>query len=197
MNFNNIKNNDKIKNLIFILLGIFIFASSYMITYFYNSRKIQQTNMKVTEKKGELVLAENMDVIFTRRTLDDHVVVDYKTTIGEMVKNDEIKGENMDELISAVEKDGYELVSSTSGEIIFLNDMGILEAGKYYIGEKDGYIAIFKAGEDGRQFIEKPEDVSTKKIEDLPEVDRIKISNFEKKYDTREECEENITNYIS
>ncbi len=66
--------------------------------------------MKVTEKKGELVLAENMDVIFTRRTLDDHVVVDYKTTIGEMVKNDEIKGENMDELISAVEKDGYELV---------------------------------------------------------------------------------------
>ncbi len=129
MNFNNIKNNDKIKNLIFILLGIFIFASSYMITYFYNSRKIQQTNMKVTEKKGELVLAENMDVIFTRRTLDDHVVVDYKTTIGEMVKNDEIKGENMDELISAVEKDGYELVSSTSGEIIFLNDMGILEVG--------------------------------------------------------------------
>lgn len=197
MNFNNIKNNDKIKNLIFILLGIFIFASSYMITYFYNSRKIQQTNMKVTEKKGELVLAENMDVIFTRRTLDDHVVVDYKTTIGEMVKNDEIKGENMDELISAVEKDGYELVSSTSGEIIFLNDMGILEAGKYYIGEKDGYIAIFKAGEDGRAFIEKPEDVSTKKIEDLPEVDRSKISNFEKKYDTREECEENITNYIS
>ena len=182
MNFNNIKNNDKIKNLIFILLGIFIFASSYMITYFYNSRKIQQTNM---------------DVIFTRRTLDDHVVVDYKTTIGEMVKNDEIKGENMDELISAVEKDGYELVSSTSGEIIFLNDMGILEAGKYYIGEKDGYIAIFKAGEDGRPFIEKPEDVSTKKIEDLPEVDRSKISNFEKKYDTREECEENITNYIS
>ena len=178
MNFNNIKNNDKIKNLIFILLGIFIFASSYMITYFYNSRKIQQTNMKVTEKKGELLLAENMDVIFTRRTLDDHVVVDYKTTIGEMVKNDEIKGENMDELISAVEK-------------------GILEAGKYYIGEKDGYIAMFKAGEDGRPFIEKPEDVSTKKIEDLPEVDRSKISNFEKKYDTREECEENITNYIS
>ena len=85
----------------------------------------------------------------------------------------------------------------TSGEIIFLNDMGILEAGKYYIGEKDGYIAIFKAGEDGRPFIEKPEDVSTKKIEDLPEVDRSKISNFEKKYDTREECEENITNYIS
>ena len=153
--------------------------------------------MKVTEKKGELLLAENMDVIFTRRTLDDHVVVDYKTTIGEMVKNDEIKGENMDELISAVEKDGYELVSSTSGEIIFLNDMGILEAGKYYIGEKDGYIAMFKAGEDGRPFIEKPEDVSTKKIEDLPEVDRSKISNFEKKYDTREECEENITNYIS
>ena len=53
--------------------------------------------MKVTEKKGEILLAENMDVIFTRRTLDDHVVVDYKTTIGEMVKNDEIKGENMDE----------------------------------------------------------------------------------------------------
>ena len=89
------------------------------------------------------------------------------------------------------------LYEPTSGEIIFLNDMGILEAGKYYIGEKDGYIAIFKAGEDGRPFIEKPEDVSTKKIEDLPEVDRSKISNFEKKYDTREECEENITNYIS
>ncbi len=32
--------------------------------------------------------------------------------------------------------------------------MGILEAGKYYIGKKDGYIAIFKAGEDGRPFIE-------------------------------------------
>lgn len=197
MNFNNIKNNKKVKNLIFILLGIFIFSSSYMISYFYNNKKIQQTNMKITEKKDGVVLAENMDVIFTRRTLDDHVVVDYKTTIGDMVKNEEIKGENIDELISFVEKDGYELVSSNSNEIIFLNDMGILEAGKYYIGEKDGYIAMFKAGEDGRPIIENPEDVSTKKIDDLPEVDREKISNFEKKYDTREECEEEITNYIS
>lgn len=197
MNFNNIKNNKKVKNLIFILLGIFIFSSSYMISYFYNNKKIQQTNMKITEKKDGVVLAENMDVIFTRRTLDDHVVVDYKTTIGDMVKNEEIKGENIDELISFVEKDGYELVSSNSNEIIFLNDMGILEAGKYYIGEKDGYIAMFKAGEDGRPIIENSEDVSTKRIDDLPEVDREKISNFEKKYDTREECEEEITNYIS
>lgn len=197
MNFNNIKNNNKMKNLIFILLGIFVFSSSYMIAYFYNNKKVQQTNMKITEKKDGEVLAADMDVIFTRRTLDDHVVVDYKTTVGEMVKNEELREQNIEELVSVVEKDGYELISSNSEEIVFLNDMGVLESGKYYIGEKEGYIAIFKAGEDGRPFIENPEDVSTKKIDDLPEVDREKISNFEKKYDTREECEEEVTNYIS
>ena len=167
-----------------------------MLTYFYNNNKIQQTNSKVIEKK-ENPIGENLNVVFTRRTLDDHVVVDYRTTFLEMAKNENLEGKTIEEFISSVEKEGYELVSSNEEEIVFLTDMGILEKNKYYIGEKDGYIAIFKTGEDGRAFIEKPEDVSTKKIEDLPEVDRNKIKNFEKKYDTREECEENITNYIS
>lgn len=196
MNFDKIKNNKNIKTLVLILLGIFIFVGSYMLTYFYNNNKIQQTNSKVIEKK-ENPIGENLNVVFTRRTLDDHVVVDYRTTFLEMAKNENLEGKTIEEFISSVEKEGYELVSSNEEEIVFLTDMGILEKNKYYIGEKDGYIAIFKTGEDGRAFIEKPEDVSTKKIEDLPEVDRNKIKNFEKKYDTREECEENITNYIS
>ncbi|MGG5462569.1 hypothetical protein [Clostridium sp. B9] len=197
MNLNNIKNNKNIKNLVFILLGILVFSGSYMLAYNYNLKKIQETNGKLVDNSEEYDDIASVEVLFTRRTLDDHVVVDYKTTIGEMVKKEEVSESEVEELVAALSQDGYELISSEDGEMVFLNNMGTLEAGKYYIGEKDGYIAMFKAGEDGRPTIEKPEDVSTKRIDDLPEVDREKISNFEKKYDTREECEEHMTNYIS
>lgn len=197
MNFNNIKNNKGIKTIAFILLGIFVFSTGYFLSYNYNLKKVQEVNGSSIKKEANNIKNPNTTVLFARRTLDDAVVIDYKTTIGEITKKEGITDDEVEAMVEEMALEGYELVSSENGEMVFLNDMNILEAGKYYIGEKDGYIAMFKADSKGVPTIEKPEDVSTKKIEDLPEVDRDKIINFEKKYDTREECEEHMTNYIS
>lgn len=197
MNFNSVKNNKNIKTIAFILLGILVFSVGYFLSYNYNLKKVQEVNGRVVEKETKGKDNSDIDVLFTRRTLDDILVVDYKTTVGEITKKEELTDAEVGKMVEEISLEGYELVSSENGEMVFLNDMNILEAGKYYIGEKDGYIAMFKANEDGAPTIEKPEDVSTKRIDDLPEVDREKISSFEKKYDTREECEEHMTNYIS
>lgn len=197
MNFDSVKNNKNIKTIAFILLGILVFSLGYFLSYNYNLKKVQEANSRVVKKETKGKYSSDIDVLFTRRTLDDILVVDYKTTVGEITKKEEVTDVEVEKMVEEISLEGYELVSSENGEMVFLNDMNILEAGKYYIGEKDGYIAMFKADENGAPTIEKPEDVSTKRIDDLPEVDREKISSFEKKYDTREECEEHMTNYIS
>ena len=197
MNFNNIKNNNLIKKIAFIILGIFVFSTGYFLSYNYNLKKVREVNSNSIRKETNNVVNSNTTVLFARRNLDDSVVIDYKTTIGDITKKESLTDAELESIVEEMALEGYELVSSENGEIVFLNDMNILEAGKYYIGEKDGYIAMFKTDSKGVPIIEKPEDVSTKKIDDLPEVDREKIINFEKKYDTREECEEHMTNYTS
>ena len=70
---------------------------------------------------------------------------------------------------------------------------------KYYIGEKDGFLAIYKTDKDGTLLIENSEDVysDNKKVDNLREIDKNKIKNFEFEYDSKEDAEESLSEFLS
>ena len=74
-----------------------------------------------------------------------------------------------------------------------------IKPNKYYIGEKDGFLAIYKTDNDGTLLIENSEDVysNNKKVDNLRESDKNKIKNFEFEYDTKEDAEEGLSEFLS
>ena len=70
---------------------------------------------------------------------------------------------------------------------------------KYYLGEKDGYFAIYKSDENGKVFIEDESDVyrSSKMVNTIPKDDQEAIKSFKFGYDTKDEAKEILSGYIS
>ncbi|MPQ43026.1 hypothetical protein [Clostridium tarantellae] len=202
MNWNKIKNNKVITIMIVTVLSLVVFSASYFTSFIYNSYNTEDTSsvMNETKNKEETSLKDDVNIVFTRKTPDKNVFVDYKTTIGDYKKQihlDEVTVEGLEEILK---EKGYEKVAWNGQEIIFSRNQEIstsLEPNKYYIGEKDGCIAMFKSDENGIAIIEKTEDITFINIETLPDRDREAIKNFNKKFDTREQCEEELSAYTS
>ena len=81
--------------------------------------------------------------------------------------------------------------------MIFERAVGTLEPNKYYIGDKDGYIAIYKSDVNGIPVIENEDDITQREVSILMEIDQNMIRNYEMVFDTKEECEEALSNFIS
>ena len=75
----------------------------------------------------------------------------------------------------------------------------VLQPNKYYLGEKDGYFAIYKTDDSGNLTIEESEDVYTnnRPISFLHGDDLEAIKNFKYSYDTKEEAIEKLSAFIS
>ena len=82
-------------------------------------------------------------------------------------------------------------------QMIFERAVGTLEPNKYYIGDKDGYIAIYKSDVNGIPVIENEDDITQREVSLLMEIDQNMIRNYEMVFDTKEECEEALSNFIS
>lgn len=177
---NNNKNN-------FIILGIIgisivIFLSAYMITYKVISFK-NDTNF-VNRNSYESISKNN-----TR----DLVVVSQNDD-GEFMEKNRMKLELMD--INKIFTDVYPLGKY---EIIDFNDKSIVLKEKdennfnpnmYYIGEKNGYITVFKSDNNGKLFIENEKvDISSKKVDSLPVSDRNLVLNYQLSSDNRDEMQ--------
>lgn len=200
MNFRELKGNKKLIIVIYIALLITVFASSYMVSYVYNTLEVRKTNTSANEESSEKEVSKLNDtasIVLTRVTLNDKISIDYKGSIADLKKNIGNKEMTSEELEEYLQKSGYILTLNNNDELVFEKVEGKLEPNKYYIGSKDGYIAIYKSDENGIVKIEKDEDVTTKKVDDLPERDRETINNFERKFENKEDCEEELTNFIS
>ena len=106
----------------------------------------------------------------------------------------------INKLCSALKEIGYELEDAGESELTFKREASkSVNPNKYYIGEKEGYLAIYKSDDNGNLFIEKDSDVykDHKKVEMLPEDDKTKISNFDLEYDTKEDAEEDLSEFLS
>lgn len=177
---NNNKNN-------FIILGIIgisivIFLSAYMITY------------KVISFKNDInfVNRNSYESISKNNTRD--LVIVSQNDDGEFMEKNRMKLELMD--INKIFTDVYPLGKY---EIIDFNDKSIVLKEKdennfnpnmYYIGEKNGYITVFKSDNNGKLFIENEKvDISSKKVDSLPVSDRNLVLNYQLSSDNRDEMQ--------
>lgn len=199
-------NEDKyINKKLAIISGIIVFAivGCFFATYFITDRL---TNPKYVNNNAE----EEKTVYNNTKALDDNMIlilmnegiVEKEQSISEFKKENFITSEISQQfIVNFFEANGYNLEELQDEKVVFNKDgtTNVLQPNKYYIGEKDGYFAIYKTDTDGKLTIENEDDVyrnsrpiSFLKGEDLDEIKKMK--NY---YDTKDEAIEKLTAYIS
>ncbi len=174
------------KNILTLFISLFvlliIFTIVYFVTYTYN--KNQKDVNFVNKNSHEIALKNN-----TREL----IIVDIDRN-GDFFEKSKMKME-----LSDINKIFTEMYPLGGYEIVDFNDKSIIlkeseqkkfEPNMYYIGEKNGYITVFKSDENGKLFVEnESSDVSSKKVELLPTTDRELVLNYELKSNERGEVE--------
>lgn len=179
-----------------LFLGIIILFSG---TYYLTSKSIKNREL---EKQNSMQVEEvNSSSIAKGRTLRDDLIIsfytnekrDKTTTVSELIKINNLKDGLTEELLTKQAlKDGYELVEKSNDRFIYRRNSqekvsGNFEKDTYYIGESDGYLAIYKADNNGELKKEKvySDEMS---IEMFRDTDAEKIKNF--KYFSSKNIEE-------
>lgn len=184
---------------IIVLAIVVSFFGSYFITD-------RLTNSKYTEGNNEL----DKTVYNNTKALDDSMmlvlinegVVEREQSISEFKKENSILTDiNEQFIVNFFEANGYNLESLEDEKVVFVKDgtTSVLKPNKYYIGEKDGYFAIYKTDDKGNLSIESDDDIfkNNRSISFLKGKDLEEIKNFKHCYDTKEEAIEKLTAYIS
>lgn len=192
--------NKKKKILISTTIALAIIFS---LTYYLCDIYITNTNT-ISDVKNDATQANT-----SKSELDDSIKVslfsgnkkENEFTIADLKKELNIEGELTESKLAEVLKDkGYTLDVAANGEVVFKRDpLKALEPNKYYIGEKNGFLAIYKTDDNGTPSIENDDDVfsDNKTVDSLRDGDKNKIKNFEFKYESKEEAEENISEFLS
>ena len=189
---------NKRKLFIFITISLaLIFTLTYCIADRYMmKKKAEKENTAVATQNTEKNIADDMKICLMSGDNTDE----------ELSLKDLREKYNLDsaltinKICSALKAIGYELEDAGESELTFKREVSkSVKPNKYYIGEKEGYLAIYKSDDNGNLFIEKDSDVyrDHKKVEMLPEDDKIKISSFELEYDTKEDAEEDLSEFLS
>ncbi|CDH89943.1 conserved hypothetical protein [Clostridium botulinum B str. Eklund 17B (NRP)] len=177
-------------------------AIIFSLTYYLVDKSVNNKNLLQTSQEKV-----NTDVEINK--LEDSVKValfagdkkESDMTVAQIKQQLNIDGDlTKEELIKILKNSGYALDLTSNSQIMFKRDTSnALEPNKYYIGEKDGYLAIYQTDEKGNASIKNSEDVflDNKPIENLRDVDKSKIKNFELKYNTKDEAEESVSELIS
>lgn len=183
--------------LLSIALGALFFAGSYTVSYFYNREKIHEANADIENEKQSIVLKDSYKIILTKRTVDDDIIVENNLDVKTIKKELDVRELNVEQVVEFYKQKGYSVSSTDDYQMIFERAVGTLEPNKYYIGDKDGYIAIYKSDVNGIPVIENEDDITQREVSLLMEIDQNMIRNYEMVFDTKEECEEALSNFIS
>lgn len=183
--------------LLSIALGALFFAGSYTVSYFYNREKIHEANAEIENEKQSIVLKDSYKIVLTKRTVDDDIIVENNFDVKTIKKELDVRELNVEQVVELYKQKGYSVSSTDDYQMIFERAVGTLEPNKYYIGDKDGYIAIYKSDVTGIPVIENEDDITQREVSLLMEIDQNMIRNYEMVFDTKEECEEALSNFIS
>lgn len=188
-----------------IISGIIVFAlivsflGSYFITDRLTNPKYKQdgTNQDKAVYNNTKALDDDMIVI-----LMNEGVVEKEQSILDFKKENSISSEISQQfIVNFFEANGYNLEELQDEKVVFNKDgiTNVLEPNKYYIGEKDGYFAIYKTDSEGKLKIENEDDVyrNSRSISFLKGEELEDIKNFKHSYDTKDEAIEQLTAYIS
>ncbi len=188
-----------------IISGIIVFTLiiSFFGSYFITNRL---TNPKYTKNDTD----KEKTVYNNTKALDDDMililmnqgVVEKEQSISEFKKENFISNDISQQfIVNFFEANGYNLEELQDEKVVFSKDgsIKVLQPNKYYIGEKDGYFAIYKTDSEGNLTIENENDVyrNSRTISFLKGEDLEDIKNLKHCYDTKDEAMEKLTAYIS
>lgn len=178
-----------------------VLALIFSITYYLSDKYITNRNAKnnaaiASETNKNSSISDNAKIyLFSGGTKEK------ESTIADLKKELNIDGKlTQVELAKALKDKGYLLEVAPNGEMTFKRDGSkLVKPNKYYIGEKDGFLAIYKTDNDGILSIENNEDVysNNKKVDNLRAADKEKIKNFEFEFDSKDDAEENLSEFLS
>lgn len=172
-----------------------LFCGTYFVTDYFNNK---DSKIVAEGEEDKVVLNQ------TPNSLDDDTVIILKTKdivdsekkISELKTELKLKGDVTKEtLTKALEPQGYKIGEIKEEQIVFNRQSEhVLLANKFYLGEKDGNLAIYKTNEVGE-----PKDIYTDAtpINILPEKNQESLKNLEIYYDTEEEARMMLTAYTS
>ncbi|EES49062.1 hypothetical protein DVV91_04435 [Clostridium botulinum] len=184
------------------VICILMLAILFSLTYYLVDRSVNNKNLLQTSQ-------EKINTDIEVNKLEDSVKVslfagdkkESDMTVAQIKQQLNIDGDlTKDDLIKILKNSGYALDITSNNQIMFKKDSSSnLEPNKYYIGEKDGYLAIYETDVNGNASVKNNEDIflDNKPVQNLREVDKTKIKNFELKYDTKDEAEESVSELIS
>ena len=185
-------------NLFIVLLIVCFFSTYFIVDRLTNSKykDVSDNQSKTAVYNNTNLLSDDMKII-----LKVDGVVEKSETLKDFKLDNEIDSVNEQFLVDYYASKGYS-VESLSEKKVVLNkneEEVTVEPNKYYLGEKDGYFAIYKSDENGKVFIEDESDIyrSSGMVNTIPENDQEDIKNFKLGYDTKNEAKEILSGYIS
>ena len=162
-----------------IILGILALTSIFLISYMATDIYVKSKN------KGEDTNEASTNANSSNKYLNDNVKV-------VLQKNGSREAEKtLDEVI-----DEYGLEGSITQDELTDVLKSELEPNKYYIGEYEGYLAIYKSNDKGELEIEdEKSDVyrNGAKFTDLKPLDQEAIKKYQYVYDTKEDAKLDLT----
>ena len=201
--YNNVEKKEKKKSirnkvtLCIVLLIVCFFSTYFIVDRLTNSKykDVSDNQSKTAVYNNTNLLSDDMKII-----LKVDGVVEKSETLKDFKLDNEIDSVNEQFLVDYYASKGYSVESLSEKKVVLNKDEEvILEPNKYYLGEKDGYFAIYKSDENGKVFIEDESDVyrSSKMVNTIPKDDQEAIKSFKFGYDTKDEAKEILSGYIS
>lgn len=191
------KNKGKLFIVTTISLAL-IFTLTYCIAdrYMMNKKNAEMENTTIATQNTEKAVDDNMKISLISGTDSDE-----ELSLKELKEKFNLDSDlTINKLCAELKKIGYNLDYADESDLKFKkDDSKTVDPDKYYIGEKEGFLAIYKSDSNGKLFIENDSDVyrENKSVEMLPEDDVNKISNFKLKYDSKEDAEEDLSEFLS
>ena len=184
-------------NLFIVLLIVCFFSTYFIVDRLTNSKykDVSDNQSKTAVYNNTNLLSDDMKII-----LKVDGIVETSETLKEFKLDNKIDNVNEQFLVDYYASKGYSVESLSEKKVVLNKDEEvILEPNKYYLGEKDGYFAIYKSDENGKVFIEDESDVyrSSKMVNTIPKDDQEAIKSFKFGYDTKDEAKEILSGYIS
>ncbi|WP_294403323.1 hypothetical protein [uncultured Clostridium sp.] len=190
------------KRKIFIIMTLLL-AIIFSLTYYLCDRYITKP---IIDKENATVVNNgnsNTDDLSdeTKVCLYSGDIKEDEISLGDLKKElNIIEDLSVADLSQSLKDKGYVLVLTSDKELTYKRDPSqTVKPDKYYIGEKDGYLAVYKTDDNGILQIEKDEDIyrDSKKIDSLTPADISKIKNFEFEYDNKDDAEEKLSEFLS
>lgn len=182
------------KNIYIIISCVLLLIVSFTISYNYGIKKFSDDGSNTKRaKNGDTV---NVDKALNSFNSEDSVSPNAKVILNieykkseEVDKKEQNSGEFAGKTKKQIEAMGYTVDKITKTEVLLHKKVDSYKPGKYVIGIKDDYLAVFKVNNEGKLIVEnESRDVTQIKANKLKQGDIDLLNNGSKdfQFDTRD-----------